>query len=398
VTKLLATKARNALWLQFFVMGVVSMAWVPRIPEIKTANELSDTQFGLVLIASSIGAVLGAQLSGRAIHRFGSRPVFFVAQVVVPVGVAIMGLSITPLVLVAGLFFMGFGYAALDVAGNAQAVAIENHLKRRYITSVHGMWSVGTLATTLLGAGLAFYISPRDNLLWVAGVGLVVFLVTSRYLLAPDLDNHSGEEDTKSSMPWFGKAAWPLWILGIGATGTFIAEGAAADWAALLLRDEMGVEIGYYASAFATFALAMILSRFLGDSWLERWGPYQVVRFLGVVGGGLWGVLMLSGIWLSSGFPLLGIILVNTGFFFAGIAIGPIFPAFILGAANLKGVAPSVGIARIGVISIGAYFVGPTVVGVLSDQITLTYAMLYPVVFLVLSGYLAKAIKGSSAN
>jgi len=398
VTKLLATKARNALWLQFFVMGVVSMAWVPRIPEIKTANELSDTQFGLVLIASSIGAVLGAQLSGRAIHRFGSRPVFFVAQIVVPVGVAIMGLSITPLVLVVGLFFMGFGYAALDVAGNAQAVAIENHLKRRYITSFHGMWSVGTLATTLLGAGLAFYISPRDNLLWVAGVGLIVFIVTSRYLLAPDLDNHSGEEDTKSSMPWFGKAAWPLWILGIGATGTFIAEGAAADWAALLLRDEMGVEIGYYASAFATFALAMILSRFLGDSWLERFGPYQVVRFLGVVGGGLWGVLMLSGIWLSSDFPLLGVILVNTGFFFAGIAIGPIFPAFILGAANLKGVAPSVGIARIGVISIGAYFVGPTVVGVLSDQITLTYAMLYPVVFLVLSGYLAKAIKGSSAK
>jgi len=379
-------------------MGVVSMAWVPRIPEIKTANELSDTQFGLVLIASSIGAVLGAQLSGRAIHRFGSRPVFFVAQIAVPIGVAIMGLSITPLVLVAGLFFMGFGYAALDVAGNAQAVAIENHLQKRYITSFHGMWSVGTLATTLLGAGLAFFISPRANLLWVAGVGLIVFVVTSRYLLAPDLDNHSGEEDTKSSMPWFGKAAWPLWILGIGATGTFIAEGAAADWAALLLRDEMGVEIGYYASAFATFALAMILSRFLGDSWLERFGPYQVVRFLGVVGGGLWGVLMLSGIWLSSDFPLLGVILVNTGFFFAGIAIGPIFPAFILGAANLKGVAPSVGIARIGVISIGAYFVGPTVVGVLSDQITLTYAMLYPVVFLVLSGCLAKAIKGSSAK
>jgi hypothetical protein len=28
----------------FFVMGVVSMAWVPRIPEIKEANGLTDTQ------------------------------------------------------------------------------------------------------------------------------------------------------------------------------------------------------------------------------------------------------------------------------------------------------------------------------------------------------------------
>ena len=36
-----ASTARNALWLMLFVMGVVSMAWVPRFPEIKTANALT---------------------------------------------------------------------------------------------------------------------------------------------------------------------------------------------------------------------------------------------------------------------------------------------------------------------------------------------------------------------
>lgn len=49
-------------------------------------------------------------------------------------------------------------------------------------------------------------------------------------------------------------------------------------------------------------------------------------------------------------------------------------------------------------ISIGAHFVGATKVGVLSDQINLTHAMLYPFIFLVLSGYLATAIKGTSAQ
>lgn len=72
--KLQATRARNAVWGLFFVMGLVSMAWIPRIPEIKTANGLSDTEFGLVLVSSSIGAVLGANLAGRLIHRFGPRP------------------------------------------------------------------------------------------------------------------------------------------------------------------------------------------------------------------------------------------------------------------------------------------------------------------------------------
>jgi MFS family permease len=69
------------------------MAWIPRIPEIKTANGLTDSQFGLVLVASSVGAVLGAQLSGRVIHRFGSRPVMYFSAVIVPLGVILIGPS-----------------------------------------------------------------------------------------------------------------------------------------------------------------------------------------------------------------------------------------------------------------------------------------------------------------
>jgi hypothetical protein len=60
---------------------------------------------------------------------------------------------------------------------------------------------------------------------------------------------------------------------------------------------------------------------------------------------------------------------------------------------RIKGVAPSVGIARVGVISIAAYFVGPTLVGLLSDLITLPLAMLYPAAALVLAGYLARVLR-----
>ena len=390
-----APKARNALWLMFFVMGVVSMAWIPRIPEIKTANGLTDSQFGLVLVASSIGAVLGAQLSGRAIHKFGSRPVMYFSAVIVPTGVTLMGISPNAWVLVLGLFTMGFGYASLDIGGNAQALAIEKHLSKRYITSFHGMWSIGTLAATLLGASVAYLLTPAQNLVGVALLGMAVFFYATARLLPKNLDEHrgTGEVETKSSIPWVGVIAIPLWIAGIGASASFIAEGAAADWGALLLRDHMGIDKGFNASAFATFGIAMIISRFLGDRWLEKYGPFKVVRVLGVLGGSVWGAAILAGVGLSSENPLLALIIVNTGFFFAGIAIGPMFPAFILGAANIKGVAPSVGIARIGVISIGAYFIGPSLVGVLSDALTLPMAFLYPAGALVLAGYLARVLR-----
>jgi len=201
--------------------------------------------------------------------------------------------------------------------------------------------------------------------------------------------------ETKNSVPWFGLAAIPLWIMGIGSAGSFIAEGSAADWGALLLRDFMGIDKGLNASAFATFALAMIFSRFIGDRLLERFGPYRVVRYLGVIGGTMFGASILIGVSVAPYSQLAALIIVNIGFFAAGMAIGPMFPAFILGATMIKGVAPSVGIARVGVISIAAYFVGPTMVGLLSDLITLPLAMLYPAAALVLAGYLARVLRGA---
>ncbi len=390
-----ATSARNSLWLMFFVMGVVSMAWVPRIPEIKEANGLSDTQFGLVLISSSIGAVVGAQLAGRLIHSFGSRPAMYFSAFVVPLGVVIMALSNSPFVLVIGLFVLGFSYAWLDVGGNAQGVAIEKLLAKGYMASFHGMWSLGTLVATVFGATVAYLLTPQQNLLIVAGVGFVVFLIAARKLLPPSMDGHAGTNDevTSNSVLWFALATLPLWFMGIGSAASFIAEGAAADWGALLLRDWMGIDKGFNASAFATFGFAMLISRFLGDRWLERFGAYRVVRYLGVGGGLVWGASMLLGVWLSSDHALLALVIVNFGFFWAGIAIGPMFPAFIVGAAAIKGIAPSIGIARVGVISIGAYFIGPSLVGILSDAITLPMAMLYPALALVIAGYLAKTLK-----
>jgi hypothetical protein len=69
------------------------------------------------------------------------------------------------------------------------------------------------------------------------------------------------------------------------------------------------------------------------------------------------------------------------------------FPAFVLGASQIPVVAPSLGIARVGVIAIAGYFVGPTITGFLSELVTLPVAMLYPALALVLSGYLARALR-----
>jgi MFS family permease len=390
----IATRARIGLLATFFFMGVVSMAWVARIPEIRDANGLNNGQLGLILISSTAGAILGAQLAGRLVHSYGTKAVIRVAIIIMPIGLILMGFSTSPVTLIFGLFIMGLGYSSMDIASNTQAVVIEKLLGRRVMSSFHALWSSGAFATTVLGGSIAKHVSPRDNLVGVGIVCFFLFIPAVRMLLSAELDEHNGgEEETEAKIPFFGKSVLPLWGMGIGLLGGLIAEGAASDWGAILLRDDMGFGIGVNASAFAVFSLAMITARFMGDRALDHFGPRKTVLYGGYLGGIGLGAGIAIGVPLSDTQPILALIIVNIGFACAGIGIGPMFPAYILAASEVPGIASSVAIARVGVIGIAGYFIGPSVTGALAQVLTLPVAMMYPVLMLLLAGYQSHIIK-----
>ena len=395
-TDLLATamRARTGLLATFFFMGFVSMAWVARIPEIRDANSLNNGQLGLILISSTVGAVIGAQLTGRLVHSYGTKAVIRVSIVIMPMGLVLMGFSTSPITLIFGLFIMGLGYSSMDIASNTQGVVIEKHLGRRVMSSFHAMWSSGAFVTTVLGGSIAKHVSPRDNLVGVGIACFFLFIPAMRMLLPADLDEHNGgEEETQAKIPFFGKSVLPLWGMGIGLLGGLIAEGAASDWGAILLRDDMGFGIGVNASAFAVFSLAMITARFLGDKTLDHFGPRKTVLYGGYVGGLGLGAGIAIGLPLSDSHPILALVIVNCGFACAGFGIGPMFPAYILAASEVPGIASSVAIARVGVIGLAGYFIGPSITGALAQLSSLPVAMMYPVLMLLLAGYQSHIIK-----
>ena len=389
-----AARARIGLLATFFFMGVVSMAWVARIPEIRDANGLNNGQLGLILIASTIGAIIGAQLTGRLVHSYGTKAVIRIAIIIMPIGLILMGFSTSPITLIFGLFIMGLGYSSMDIASNTQAVVIEKLLGRRVMSTFHALWSSGAFATTVLGGSIAKFVSPRDNLVGVGIVCFFLFIPAMRMLLSSDLDEHNGgEEETEAKIPFFGKSVLPLWGMGIGLLGGLIAEGAASDWGAILLRDDMGFGVGVNASAFAVFSLAMITARFLGDRALDHFGPRKTVLYGGYLGGIGLGAGIAIGVPLSDTQPILALIIVNIGFACAGIGIGPMFPAYILAASEVPGIASSVAIARVGVIGLAGYFIGPSVTGALAQLTSLPVAMMYPVLMLLLAGYQSHVMK-----
>jgi len=396
--RVLALRARWALPWIFFLMGLTSMAWVPRIPEIKSSLGLSDGEFGLVLVSSSVGAVIGAQLAGRLIQLIGSRNLMRLAQATLPLGVLLMGLSPNVFVLALGLFFMGLGSASMDIPGNAQAVVIEKLIGRKFLASLHGAWSIGTFAAALIGGAVATFVSPAVNLAVLAGIGLIIFIPLTERMLDATRDEHLGDEGKdEKRIAWFRSKVNLLWVFAFGSLGALVAEGASADWSGILLAEHMNIELGLTASAFASFSLSMIISRFTADALMERFGAARVVFYGGVFGGAIWSASILIAVPMSQttnqSSNLLALILINIGFFAAGAGIGPMFPAFIVGAAKVPGIPASLGIARISVISIAGYFLGPTITGFISELTSLPTAFMYPGIALIVAGIAGRGLR-----
>ncbi len=389
----IAQQSKSALWACFAIMGIASMGWVARIPEIKDANGLNNAQFGLVLLASSLGSITGAQLAGRLVHTYGSRRVLFVSTILLPAGLCAIGFSTVPLFLAFALFLMGFGYSSTDVALNTQAVAVEKILQARSMSSFHALWSVGAFSTTVLGGSVARVLSPQVNLGAVSVLCIAAFLPCVTRLIPENLDGHQGEDETTAKIALFGKSVTSLWFIGFGLLAALIAEGSASDWGALLLRDDMGVGKGINASAYASFALAMITARFLGDRALDHFGPARLVRMCGYFGAIGWAASIAIAVPLSDAHPLVALVIINLGFVIAGLAIGPMFPAFILAASSIPGIAPSVSSARAFVIGLSGFFIGPSIIGFLAEGTSISIAMGFPILALVAAGFLSRVIK-----
>ena len=390
-----ALKARNYLWVTFFVMGISSMAWVPRIPEVKEQLELSDGRFGLVFLAGALGSVCGSQISGRAIHLIASRNVAYICGAIMPVGIYTMGSAHDVRTLVIGLFLTGLAFSALDVAANVQAMAIEKWTKARYMSSFHALWSVGAFTVTFLGGAIARLITPQEHLKALAIISAILYVITISGLLPKDLDGHKGEahEVTAAKIPFFSKEAVPLWALGIGLTASFIPEAGIYDWSGILLKDHMDVGKGVTAIAATMYSLGMIVSRFLGDKWFEQWGHQKTVKYGGYIGGSSLAIGLIFGLLLSSINQVLAVAIISISFVIAGLCMGPLFPAFNLAAMSLPGVAPSVGMARVALIAIAANFFGPALIGGISELTSLPISFGLLAVLLLLVGRQSRYVK-----
>src|SRR5262245_44017738 len=167
--------ARLAVSTIFFVNGTTFASWVPHIPFVQAKLGLSEGILGLALLAVAAGALVSLILSGWLIARFSSRMVTTVAGIAFCVALPLPLLAPNLLLLMAALFFFGLCNGAMDVAMNAQGVAIENRYGRPIMSSFHGLFSLGGLVGAgIAGLSLTLGLSPTTH---VFGMTLLLVII-----------------------------------------------------------------------------------------------------------------------------------------------------------------------------------------------------------------------------
>src|SRR5690606_18666960 len=138
------------------------------------------------------------------------------------------------------LLLWGGFQGALDVAMNTQGVAVERRLRHPIMSGLHGAWSIGGAVGAGLGTlGVSVGLTLSEQLALEAVV-IVAVIGTLSLRMLPDRHPPGRRSGIRRSM-----LSAPVLALGFVAFAAMLAEGAAADWSALYLREVTGASVTY---------------------------------------------------------------------------------------------------------------------------------------------------------
>jgi len=374
-----ARHARGAVAAIFLLNGVIFGSWATRIPAVRDRLELSDGELGIALASIAIGAIVSMPLAGAVAARLGSRRAMRVSFALTCVVVAVIALAPSLGVLCVLAFLFGASFGALDVAMNAHGVAVERRYERPILAGFHAAFSGGGLAGAALGALAASAdLDVRAHLAIVAFASGVVGMAWSRRLLP-------GHEDAAHhSEPLFVRPPRRLWALGALAFSCLLIEGAAADWSAVYLKDELHTTAATAALGFTAFSVTMTVGRIFGDRVVAHFGPVLVVR----AGGAIAAVGFATA--LLAARPAMALV----GFACLGAGMASVVPIVFRAAGQVPGVTAGIGLAAVSSTGYMGFMIGPPTIGALAELVGLSTALATIVVLGVAVFVLAPTARG----
>lgn len=369
----------------FFLQPIAFGAWLPRIPEVQSALGLGPAELAVALLGLPIGTLITLPFAGRLVANVGSRETLLWGFPAFLAVVALPTLATSLALLFAALAIVGVLLSILELGLNVEADKIERSSGSMIMNTCHGFWSLGIMAGSLIGSGLASLDVPPH---WaVSGTALAVLpLAMAASAALPALAAEKETPDAnhvKWRLPGPALVGICLFVFGITMT-----EGAIADWSAIYLRDVFQVESAAAGIGYSVFAGLVAAGRFIGDRLKARLGSVATARLCGCFSlAGMALVVLSPAAWAA----YLG--LAATGF---GVSVG--FPLAVTAAASQTDRPTAASVAILSFVALSGFLVGPPMIGFVTEAtgLRLGLAMLLP--FLALSLALTSMLATPASN
>lgn len=361
---------KRATRLAFFIAGFAIACWAPLVPFAQARMRADAAELGTILLCLGLGAVIGMPAAGALSARIGSRFVIMAGAAGPVVALPLLALLADPVLLGASLLLFGAAIGAIDVAANIHGAQVQEAAGVPLMSGFHGLYSIGGL----VGAGgMTALIALGVGVLPAASIAAALVLLCI-LRAAPGFFTTRAAE----SGPLFILPRGVVLIIGLLSLILFLAEGAMLDWVALLLTQAKGVDLSVSGVGYTLFALAMTVSRLLGDRIVAGLGERRaLVAGMAMTGVGL-AIIALAG----------PVPVVLGGIVLAGLAAGNVVPVLFTLASRQTAMPPAHAIAAASMLGYLGVLMGPALIGYAAYFIGLAgaFVALAALVLLALAG------------
>jgi predicted MFS family arabinose efflux permease len=351
----------------FTLSGVFAGSWFARIPAVRDHLDADLRTMGMILLCFGLGSFASMPFGGRLNLRFGSRAVCTTAAVVCCLVMPVSTFVTDPVLFGAILFVAGAMFGMWEVTLNVHGAAVEKASGATIMSALHGFWSGGLILGSASGALLAS-----------SGVGLtphfvVVFpllLVLNGLAASRWRDYHPARpiavDGVRAARAPLGRAVTvPIVLIAAMTLCSNVGEGSASDWLALYVHDERGFAAGSAAAVYTVYTVALTIGRLGGSVVIGRLGRVRTLRIAGIVSAvGVGLTLTLPG---GAG-PFVGAAV-------WGLGLAVVFPAAISAAGDHGGDNAAGSIAAVSTMAYGAFLVGPPLIGLLAQGLSIGTAL-----------------------
>ena len=232
------------------------------------------------------------------------------------------------------------------------------------MSSFHALFSLGGMvgaAAVALLIGGGFGLGPA----MAATAVLVLLLPLGALALGLHRDMARADVPAAAEGGWLRPSRAVVTIAAL-AFLTMLIEGAMADWSGVFMSEVTEVSTAAAATAYASFAVTMLLGRVFGDMIVRRLGAARVLRVGAVVVG--------TAVAVAVAIPLPNV--ARLCFAASGIGLSNLVPVLFSAGAGMTPDRPGDGVTGAAMGGYAGFMLGPLIIGLGAGAFGLRAALL----------------------